>query len=592
MPNKLKHIFYREFGLRKINQLLNPRIVNITDLPRQSIYHYYSDDEDFLNPDPNMSLLNYKGVDRIVVQYITDLKETEGNPRKVAFQIEPVVRKFHRENRKFKRMKNAVELNNNPRILTVVNYSYVNKIYRYPETKMAQIAKWSNINKTIFDYINEDCSKTQFDNYITVELPRDLPSRSLLNRAAPEFTLAMARALNTDGDRQLLELWKWIDPKYRMNSIYGNISTDHLDKVNIIFKSFTGKTAIINLAYLHSWIDGNDNLTPIKSLTTKKFDIIQKALLFFCVVLNTSLDLDTDSEILIQDTDTQSAKGVDKSEIDESVDMGDDDSNDVSTSTNPYLSGVTPVTSEAVVPVDLDSEVDFEDEHDTAKFEDIESVLENLEKMNKLHLKNKGLDLTDTGVVEIEKEVANSVEIEAKIFTRRSNTEELLSKLDHELEYGSLSAADLRKVNKSLEEYQKMEDPYGSNLPMVQAMVIKESDLVLDDKKVTMKVSSLVSDESMKKSTLNSFDHDYSKKILSKDVLSVIDSLQRGGVLVRDYQIVEENNILGSYEVHSVELKPINGAASTIHFRVPKINPDGTYTVANNTYVMRRQRVD
>ena len=594
LPNKLKHIFYREFGLRKINQLLNPRLVNLTDLPRQSIYHYYSNDEEQCNIDPNESFLNYKGVDKIMVQYVTELKDTEGNPRRIALQVEPLVRKFHRQYRKFKRLNNAVELNSNPRILTLVNYSYINKIYRYPETRYADIAKWNNINKTIFKYIDEDCNKSQFDNYVTIEIPRDIPSRSLLNRAAPEFTVAMSRVLSTDGDRHLLELWKWLDPKYRAESIYSNISTEHLSKVNIIFKSFTGKSAIINLAYLYSWIEGNDNLTPIKSITTKKYDIAQKALLFFCIILNTSLDLESDTEVVIQDSDVQNTIGVDNSELDETIDTDDDEPNP-STSSNPYIAGALTAPSENVEAVNLenDDDISFEDEHDTLKFEDMDKVLDDLEKLNKIRLKKKGLSVTDDGqVTEEEKKTVDAVEVEAEIFTRSPNTDELLKKLDKELEYGSLSAADLRKFNKGIEAYQHMEDPYGSGVPLVKAKEIKETDLIIDDKKATMKVSDLVPDESMKKSSLNSFDHDYNKKVIRKDILNVVDSLQRGGILVRDYQVVEENSILGSYEVHSVELKPIDGAASTIHFRVPKINDDGTYSVSSNKYVMRTQRVD
>jgi len=114
--------------------------------------------------------------------------------------------------------------------------------------------------------------------------------------------------------------------------------------------------------------------------------------------------------------------------------------------------------------------------------------------------------------------------------------------------------------------------------------------LVPENTKVT--IPSVVKDTSMANISTNSFNKDYLDKLYHKDIVNVIHSIQKAGIIVKSHTVEEEVSALGEYEYHSVELAPLDGAPSTIYFKIPKINEDGTYVCSNNKYSLRSQRVD
>ena len=585
MPNKIPLVFYRESGIRKLNQLLNPVVVNITDLPKGSIYHFVNEDIDNPNIDPSEPILNYPSASRIALEYVTELKEFEGNPRRVNYQYQVKAREFTRVYKKFKINKDAVATNSNPRVLTLINYSYINNFYKYPPTKYAYISSWRNITSTIYSNIEEVCKRSSFDNYITIPVPESIPSRALLNKASNNFNLSMVKIFKDTGTLTLLELWKWIDPSTRDKSIFSKISKDHLKKVNFIFKAVNGKASIVNMAYMFSWIEGNDNLTPIKSLITKNPVYIQKALLYFLIVLNTTLNTETDTEEDIKDTEEV------KDEYTKAFEETEDELNEDNEEPSPSLGLNTNIPTPSD-KVDLEGEVDFDDDPKEISMADIDAMLDDLEKLEKKKLKTLGLEVDGDEIVEVQKTEEDSIAIESMIFNRLDNKETLLKKLEDRIDNGNLTAAEYRKVIKDLEKYESMKDPYGTGKLLKDAKVVTTDDIKIDEVNSTIKVSYLVPQESMKKSSLLSFTEDYTNSVMKKDMLSMVDSLQRGGIVVRNYDVKEENTILGSYEIHSLDLKPVDGAASTIHFKVPKVDKDGTFSVNGSKYVYRTQRVD
>lgn len=622
MPIKFPHLYYREFGLRKPTQLMSPRIINVTDLPRESIFHYISEDIENCNIDPSLPLFNLNGVMRIMTDYVTELKSEEGSPRRIAFQLQPQIRPFHKKFRKFKLQKDAAINNLDGKILSVINYSYLYKSYAYVQNQWADYNRWLNIQKTMFENANELCSKSTFNHYFFFDVPRDVPARSVLMNACRNFSIGYLKIFDTVGERLALELWKWLDPEFQANSIFNIFEQKNLNKINFIFRSFSGKMAVLNLGYLYSWIDGHPNMTPIKSMTTKRPQEIAKAMIVFFMIMNSMLDEATDAELIPEETseptlapvlsadeqemqdELNEEEGVDRSqasslviraksnEIPGNVEIINTFKNaDIKEGSNPS-NKPSNKKDEKNKPSD-DINFDQEQEHDVPTFDDIDKILEVLEKTNKMRMKQRGLKVDEEQTNSVAtKDAEVAIEVEHEIFSRPENTHALKRKIDSDVEYGVLSAADLRKITKDIEAYETMPDPYGSGKTIKEAKVIAPQELKLDDAKIEIKSSKLVKDESLKKSTLISFEEDYTKNVLKKDMLSVVDSLQRGGIIVRDYQVEEVNTILGSYEVHSVELKPIDGAASTIHFRVPKVNREGVFVSNGNSYKLRHQRRD
>jgi hypothetical protein len=79
---------------------------------------------------------------------------------------------------------------------------------------------------------------------------------------------------------------------------------------------------------------------------------------------------------------------------------------------------------------------------------------------------------------------------------------------------------------------------------------------------------------------------------LPKHTTSMVTHLQKAGVAVTDYQVELTEDILGAYEDHTVKIVPVEGAPSTLKFKIPRISEDGTFTSSGTSYRMRKQRGD
>jgi len=79
---------------------------------------------------------------------------------------------------------------------------------------------------------------------------------------------------------------------------------------------------------------------------------------------------------------------------------------------------------------------------------------------------------------------------------------------------------------------------------------------------------------------------------MQKDITNHVLSLQRMGASVTDYDIERHEDAGGAYEAHTVRLQPLTGSPSTVRFKLPVINPDGTFKVNGITQYMRWQRGD
>lgn len=178
------------------------------------------------------------------------------------------------------------------------------------------------------------------------------------------------------------------------------------------------------------------------------------------------------------------------------------------------------------------------------------------------------------------------------VYKNPSVEDALIQQLDNAAELGKISASDYRKLSNQIFERQNSKDPYGSNKTVGEAAKIESGELTLDKEKSAIVVSSMVADPSMAQSTLLSMDYDYNTKTLRKDVLNAVNAIQKSGVMVRKHTVEETHTALGGFEIHTFELKPIDGQASSIRVKLPLVDDDGTFSSGGNKYLLRKQRVD
>jgi hypothetical protein len=153
-----------------------------------------------------------------------------------------------------------------------------------------------------------------------------------------------------------------------------------------------------------------------------------------------------------------------------------------------------------------------------------------------------------------------------------------------------MTPIELKKFQKLAVSYKTMKAPDGIT-PLADFMVIKPEDLALK-LDMPMPEATAVLDKTMLHSSLNTFDRKYVDHVLHKDYANAVMSLQNAGVAVTNYKIEKQHDILGGYEDHTLKLQPIVGQPSTLRFKLPIVNSDGTYTAGGVKYRLRKQRGD
>lgn len=596
-------IFYRQFGIRRPQGLFSPRLVSLQSLPRDSIIHYATFADGVHDLDE--SKLYFQGYSKkIIVDYPEVLTGNRGVPKRTTVVIKNHIKPFHMKSKIFRYMRDHYKLINDSMTLLVFNYNYLDTAYRYVEMPMTPYNKWWNIEKTMWDNIEQVASSSNRNQFVFIDVPKELPSFSFLNVYSDKLNPGMLKIFDSPDKLFMLELWKWLSDSYRSNSVMSGLKSESYGKVNLVFTNSDNKSVIINLGYLNSWIKGQNNVTEFKNIA--QFPAMQVQKLFLKLVM--TLQEVTIPEEIIETSDIETTDSLkDKMDVEEEKELEEelrdyendnppDEDQDLvdDSSYSDLYKGI--VASKTTLSDVTDNEIDAPVDMFTKQLADIDDDISILERMNRKKLKEHGLHL-DNSSTEVEQQPAIVEDIDPQeahneIYQSKDYDVLLKEQLDDYAEYGLLSASDYKKLSRDVDAYNELKDPYGSKKSIVEAMKIAPEDIQLDKEKITINAPDTVIDKSMLESSLISFTSDYVKNVMHKDMLSMTSSLQRSGVIIKKHEIEHENSALGSYENHTLEIRPIDGVASTLRFRVPKIDEDGRLVANGNKYIQRLQRVD
>ena len=600
--------FYRQYGIRRVQSLFMPRTFEINSLPRNSMLHILT--HDVQHPDIDTSKLYFgNNTRKILVDYPENLLEEKGSPRKKAVLIKNMFRIFHFKNKNFRYLKDHYLLIKDELTLLINNYNYLDVAYRYVDLPMTQYFKWWNNEVTLWGTINDLANKTDRNHFVFIDAAKELPAYSLLKTYETRTNISMLKIFDNKDKLFVLEMFKWLNTETREQSIFKKLEAKNYNKVNLAFTTESNKTTIVNLGYLNSWIKGSDNTTEFTNVSQFNSLQIQKIFLKFLISLQ-SLEMENVEQIETVDTVSDTPAHQDTEDDSEDKDLleerneylndhspDEDEINSSYTENNSvYLNKNSDNKPLEIVKTDdklLDKAVEL-DLDINSQLADIDDDLKALEKINKSNLKQKGLHVDKDGNI-TEDAIEEDVPIEHisnLVYENKDYEQVLIKKINEAADYGLLSASDYKKFLNDVQQYKTMTDPYGSNTKVIDKMIVTKQDVAVDDVKSAIVSSDIVIDKTMNNSSLLSFDHDYITKILQKDVLAMVNSLQKAGVVVKKHEMELDSSALGEYENHTLELKPIDGVSSRIHFRIPRIAEDGTMVVNGNKYVIRKQRVD
>lgn len=587
---QLYKIFYIKSGIRRLTDLLSPNLNTFDGFPRNAVYHHLTTDDEIHIDPTHVQFSDYNK--RIPIDFVFESESMVGNPRRVPVVINTHIQSFIREHRNFRYIQNAAEVTSDQQVLVVINYNTLKLSYRFIKTPIMDLYRWESYYKTLWDNINSVAMKTSKQHFVIIKPTDDIPSYSLLKTFSDKSGLDLFRIFNTDNKLFILNLFNFINNKEK--SVMGSITPEAMNKINIVFLLKDNRFTVLNLSYLYSWIKGNENITNTKNQVQYDKSVIERSLLKFFLTVTSISPEEVIEEVEESVDEDNKSEDIDDDESDEELDdlesiNRDENINDYSSKNLSLKSDIEKEYSEKI----KDDEIDQTNlSQDLSKF--IDDDLRLLEIKNKKELMKKGIVVKNNEIHELDQVEDNITpeEIENKIYSSVTPNQALKDKLKESFDIGIMDTASYRKALKDADKYETTKDPYGTNKLLKEIVEIKPDDLKIDLDKTKLKDSNTVFDKSMLNSTLKVYTDEYIDKHLHNDVLKMVGALQKGGVIVQKHEIDVEHNAMENFELHRIELKPIDGVSSSVWMRLPIIEQDGSFIVGGNKYFLRKQRVD
>lgn len=588
--------FYRHYGLRRPMQLVAPTLTALPKfvMPKETILHTLPTGSDLGLPSDDFLFQNFMGP--IYVEHLVKLEETRGRPRSSMLSYTKMIREYHRKNRRFRQLMGKpgdVSLQRSlkdPRSILVVNYGLLSQLYRYPPNVYRSYSKWWNVTETLVKEMISLGAQTDRQQFLECKLPPMLPSRAMLSKGQGKLTPRLLSLFPDHESLFLLELWKWLGT-VRSTSMLATIPPATLAKINLLWVCGE-RFFVMNLGLLNDWrepAEGEEDtrLNPKKGLMPM---VIQNRFLRLLMFLQESL----------------TAMGGQAKPLEDDEIHDDEEAQDVAEVKPVELSVPTDDGEEATLKLTID--MDLKD----LPLDEFEETPQNIALIDKLVEKDlAALDQlqSDREAAIADERVTEGEELEAELNTRSLDHVDdetppqlppledvtlhgaIIAKADQLASMDMLSAAEYRRLVALSDAYTKLPDPYGNAKNLAEAVKIDTNDLKVD---ATRLVASMpgVMDETMLHSSLTDMDHAYLTKILPKDIGNAVLQVQKGGVAVTGYQVEEHRDAVNHYVKHSVQLTPVKGRATTIHFRVPKVNENGLFLANGTQYRMSRQWCD
>lgn len=648
--------FYRYNAVIKKAQLYSPPIINLTNiqLPFWTAIHYSFNAPEvigMLQTDPVARGFT-KGTEVVTVFNRPKPELIPGKVITKAARVNETISKYMRTVPGWHRGDLEPSLIKRKTNIVVYNYGFYPLTTTFQASSLAEyhnfIGFWNQVIDQVRANINNPKPKTGIDGtserqqIILVDVPDLLPSVKLLTKyAIANNNPAPSKALGTESRLIIGELWKWLGGSG--DSVFSKLTENELRQTTIMFRRVNSAT-LINL-YVLKQLGKSDNAVQAKQKAKQLFagqDMemlstinLQKALLVSLATFKTKVDAGIISEVITEeeidgngqseadlknrdeleaailndeDEDAPSEKSVTQQFLADTADAAEE----METILEKRIRGKLKDTFKSAKGQEEDPSNELEDIFSGSAVDDVDTTqqhiddtLEILDELNESELAKDEIEHEEDPEPQFSE---NSGEGDASIVTddafknvdykpyetQGQNPEESFMRLVmDEAARGNLSSAEVRRFEALSKKYRTtIKNPYGGEGTLQQAAHIDPADLLIpENNKLADKIPG-VFNESYLESSHDKMHRHYNSKILPKDILSNSLQLMKAGYAIDNYEIQTHNDVVDSYEIHTVRLVPIRGKPSTIKFRVPIVTPNGTFKAGGNINRMRVQRAD
>jgi hypothetical protein len=535
-------MFFRKYGIRRKEQLLSPIFTSfsVLSLPLKSLLHYVPDVSDQVGPLPTYPLLN-DDWRYVYVGHVQELTAFEGSPRFIPVNFLGKIRDYQHANAKLIWLKKDPSIVIDPKSLVVMTYGGLEANYLYKREIISAQYRWRNDFATIYSKVNEQAVTGFRQQFLTIEMPDAIPSRSKFELAEREQTVQQMKNFKSSSLKFLLDFWIWLGNS-REKSVLSKLNKEGLAHLNLILKS-GDRAVILNLGMVNSWRkDINAEEGDIQGLKPEQ---IQR--LFLRMVI----------DIIAPDLSiSSSADGIAKQEL------------------------KTLTKSRFDKPED-DLEPEEEPEAEAIDFAQVDDAL-------KLHDEiADAADVADDITIADGSAVTVPEVVQPYVPPKDSLTQPILTRAREAVENGSISLAEMQRFQKLATTYETIPNPFGEGT-LKDLIDIKDSDIRIDKHTPIVDIPTVL-DKSMLKSTLIDFDPRYIKTMLHKDVGAFLMGIQKAGYAVTGLTVTEVEDVMNHFNRYTVNVVPVSGKPSTFNMEIPVIDGEGVVLAGGVKYYLKKQ---
>lgn len=607
---------YRQSGILTQSHLASPRIFALSkfELPRNSIYHYISNKPDEVAPGLNNALLvNNKRL--IHMYHVTQLTHVGENVIRIKQSIAGQLDSFHTKNRRFKKTLAFQTGLRDPQAPLVVNYTgLMGRLYTYQVKPKEIYQKGLDLYTTVVDTLHKFQSevsdpKGTYQHFLFFEVPQQIPTLARVKEFAKG---GVSNELhNTFGNLDaimLFDLYRFAsNDNDRQNSLIAKLPNPNTINIIITHKDNSVMINLGKLLALRRSITNKSGIDPdtLKLLVLKIYLILLKHSKEKIVEDSVLVDKDDNNEEGNENAEQSTDNGQAQSEV--TSDSDDDDEEGESENQPPdentEIVKLIEQSQQAVTKEEPVTDTDADDgnqQQDTLKTDIDEKMEKILSKSIEDEMELLGKAAKDNAIKVHEAQKGTSLYDENIPFNSNDFSQGYKNILEGLVENGTIQPKAINRYEKLSGRIKELPPPIirdndgilVSDAESLEDFAKTPDDLINIEDALNAPIANIdsVTDKSMLKSSLNTFDKHYINKVLPRDMAAVAVSLQNAGVAVTDFQFFEESSVEGINQIYQMRVHPLNGQPSTIKIRIPKLDNSGSFISNNIKYRMRKQR--
>lgn len=576
--------FAKRFTVSTPTYLLNPPIneqENIV-LGKGMVLHLLTPGDEVTFPNRNTYYFNeISSSKKLPVQHISDLSSIEGTTTLNNKKLIKNIRDWRVKNLKEFRDSELTESpNSDENVVAIINYNPVKDLYNYRNSPLSEYQEFHNLALTLADYLGRLVKLNKTDiHLVPLEIPLSIPSRMTLTKIMKITDPRKLMRIVTD--RKLLwvmELLKWFSNELRPGSVFKDITDEDSKRVIIEFK-YKKLSLMLPMGVLRS-ISEESELSSTSKVSSTRIDIL---FLFLLRKLQETADVpQEESDTVEEESNLNLSNDPDKEESDYS-NLEEDKQKEVLKVKK--MLDFSDKEEEDVLFSDDSEEYEIEDEPEAL----IDTYF--LRRLNEVeNSPEEGPDETESEEDLELKEIPLVSDEELESLTTTIDTETRLNEfLDKAAIDKTMSVSEIRSFRTAQEKRLKLNSPYKDQL-LDDYLSEREPDLEMDEEMIGIKIDSPFLSEDMKSDKMAKFDEVYVEKMLEKDMVASVMNLENSDIIITNYEKELTQTAVDKYETHKVTIKPFKGKDTTVYFRVPVIDSEGTFMVSGTKYRMRKLR--